>query len=148
MARPARPSDAAQLPEGPAGPAARGSDAHIRHRRARRRTFYSIGEVCEMLDLKPHVLRYWETQFPGLAPTKNRAGNRVSQADDLELIALIRRLVHDERYSIEGARKRLAELDAEGSTSQHSSRALEQSFLRSLRSELESLLDLLDPAAR
>ena len=148
MARSARPADAAQLPEGPSGPAARGSDAHIRHRRARRRTFYSIGEVCEMLDLKPHVLRYWETQFPGLTPTKNRAGNRVYQADDLELIALIRRLVHDERYSIEGARKRLAELDAEGSTAQHSSRALEQSFLRSLRSELESLLDLLDPATR
>lgn len=148
MARSARPSDSSQLPEGPSGPAARGSDTHIRHRRARRRTFYSIGEVCEMLDLKPHVLRYWETQFPGLAPTKNRAGNRVYQADDLELIALIRRLVHDERYSIEGARKRLAELDSEGTTAQHSSRALEQSFLRSLRSELESLLDLLDPVAR
>lgn len=148
MAKPGRPAEQAQLPEGPSGPAARGSDAHIRHRRARRRTFYSIGEVCEMLELKPHVLRYWETQFPGLAPTKNRAGNRVYQADDLELIALIRRLVHDERYTIEGARHRLAELDAEGSTGQHSSRALEQSFLRSLRGELGSLLDLLDSAAR
>ena len=114
----------------------------------RRRAFYSIGEVCEMLDLKSHVLRYWETQFPGLSPTKNRAGNRVYQADELELIALIRRLVHDERYTIEGARKRLEELDAEGTTTQHSSRALELSFLRSLRGELEALLQLLDPAAR
>jgi DNA-binding transcriptional MerR regulator len=143
-----RPDAGQQLPEGPSGPAARGSDSHLRYRRARRRTFYSIGEVCEMLDLKPHVLRYWETQFPGLSPTKNRAGNRVYQADELELIALIRRLVHDERYTIEGARRRLEELDAEGTTTQHSSRALELSFLRSLRSELESILELLDPAAR
>jgi DNA-binding transcriptional MerR regulator len=97
-----------------------------------------------MLDLKPHVLRYWETQFPDLAPTKNRAGNRVYQADDLEMIALIRRLVHDERYTIEGARQKLAELDAEGSRGRHSSRALEQSFLRSLRGELETLLSLLE----
>lgn len=148
MAKTIRPPEEAQLPEGPSGPAARGSDSHIRHRRTRRRTFYSIGEVCDMLELKPHVLRYWETQFPGLAPTKNRAGNRVYQADDLELIALIRRLVHDERYTIEGARHRLAELDAEGSTAHHSSRALEQSFLRSLRGELGSLLDLLEPAPR
>jgi DNA-binding transcriptional MerR regulator len=143
-----KPEGANQLPEGPTGPAARGSDSHLRYRRTRRRTFYSIGEVCEMLDLKPHVLRYWETQFPGLSPTKNRAGNRVYQADELELIALIRRLVHDERYTIEGARKRLEELDAEGTTTAHSSRALELSFLRSLRGELEAVLELLDPAAR
>jgi DNA-binding transcriptional MerR regulator len=97
-----------------------------------------------MLDLKPHVLRYWETQFDDLAPTKNRAGNRVYQADDLEMIALIRRLVHDERYTIEGARQRLEELEAEGSTARHSSRALEQGFLRSLRGDLEDLLDLLE----
>ena len=148
MTKPGGKSDPALLPEAPTGPAARGSDAHVRHRRPRRRTFYSIGEVCEMLDVKPHVLRYWETQFPGLAPTKNRAGNRVYQADELELIALIKRLVHDERYTIEGARRRLEELDAEGITAQQSVRVLEQSFLRSLRGELEALLDLLDPAAR
>ena len=98
--------------------------------------FFSIGEVCALTDLKPHVLRYWETQFPGLSPTKNRAGNRVYQADELELIALIKRLVHDERYTIEGARLLLEELDADGIMVQHSSRVLEQSFLRSLRGEL------------
>ena len=113
-----------------------------------RRTFYSIGEVCDMLDLKPHVLRYWETQFAGLAPTKNRAGNRVYQSGEVELIALIRRLVHDERYTIEGARIRLEELEREGSTAEHSSRALERSVLSSLRTELESLVSLLDVPAR
>ena len=114
-------------------------------RRLRRRPFYSIGEVCEMLELKPHVLRYWETQFPGLSPSKNRAGNRVYQAEELELIALIRRLVHEERYTIQGARRRIEEMEAEGSAAGESTRALERSFLRSLRAELESVLELLDP---
>jgi DNA-binding transcriptional MerR regulator len=114
-----------------------------------RRTFYSIGEVCGMLDLKPHVLRYWETQFRGLAPSKNRAGNRVYQSSEVELIALIRTLVHDERYTIEGAKRRLEELEQEGSTGEHSSRALERSVLHSVRDELEELIALLDvPAAR
>lgn len=116
--------------------------------RRSRRTFYSIGEVCGMLDLKPHVLRYWETQFPGLAPSKNRAGNRVYQSREVELIALIRRLVHDERYTIEGAKLRLEELEREGATAEHSSRALERSFLRSLRAELEEIVDLLDVPPR
>lgn len=118
-----------------------------RSRRARRRTFYSIGEVCEMLDLKPHVLRYWETQFDQLSPSKNRAGNRVYQAEEIETIALIRRLVHDERYTIDGARQRLAELKAQGITGELSSRAMERSFLRSLRAELESVFELLDSSA-
>lgn len=109
-----------------------------------RRTFYSIGEVCRMLDLKPHVLRYWETQFEGLSPAKNRAGNRVYQAAEVEQIALIRRLVHDERYTIEGARHRLQELEREGSAARDASEALEDSFLRSLRNELDELMSLLD----
>ena len=122
------------------------ADRGARQRRARRRTFYSIGEVCQMLELKPHVLRYWETQFDDLSPSKNRAGNRVYQTDDIEMIALIRRLVHDERYTIEGARHRLGELRASGETADLSSRALQRSFLRSLRAELESVLELLDSA--
>lgn len=112
----------------------------------RRRAFYSIGEVCEMLDLKPHVLRYWETQFPELSPTKNRAGNRVYQTREIEIIALIRRLVHEERYTLDGARRRVEELKAEGCAQEESSQALEHTFLRTLRSELEALESLLDPA--
>jgi DNA-binding transcriptional MerR regulator len=112
----------------------------------RRRAFYSIGEVCEMLDLKPHVLRYWETQFPELSPTKNRAGNRVYQAREMELIALIQRLVYEERYTIEGARRRVEEMRAEGCAQELSSRALERTFLRTLRQEMEALEALLDPS--
>ena len=101
-----------------------------------------------MLGLKPHVLRYWETQFEALSPAKNRAGNRVYQAEELELIALIQRLVRDEKYTIDGARQRLAELREQGVAAELSSRALERSFLQSLEGELRSLLDLLDPGAR
>ena len=109
------------------------------------REFYSIGEVCELLGLKPHVLRYWETQFDVFSPAKNRQGNRVYRARDLELIALIRHLVHDERYTLEGARKRIDELRQEGAAAEMAAAALERSFVRSLRAELEEILDLLAP---
>ncbi|HET7274819.1 MAG TPA: MerR family transcriptional regulator [Longimicrobiaceae bacterium] len=116
--------------------------------RSRRREFYSIGEVCESLGIKPHVLRYWETQFDGLSPSKNRAGNRVYRLEEMEQIALIQRLLHEERYTIDGARIRLAEIEREGTVHKRSREALERAFLRSLRHELESLSDLLDPASR
>ena len=109
------------------------------------REFHSIGEVCALFELKPHVLRYWETQFPALAPPKNRSGKRVYRARDLELIALIRHLVHEERFTLEGARKRIDELRAEGAAAEQASAALERSFVRSLRSELEAVLELLEP---
>jgi DNA-binding transcriptional MerR regulator len=109
------------------------------------REFYAIGEVCELFALKPHVLRYWETQFPALSPPKNRAGNRVYRQRDLDLIALIQHLVRDERYTLEGARARIDELRQEGAASATAGQALEQSFLRSLRGELEEILELLGP---
>jgi DNA-binding transcriptional MerR regulator len=111
------------------------------------REFYSIGEVCELFGIKPHVLRYWETQFPALSPPKNRSGNRVYRQRDLELIALIQHLVKDERYTIEGARARIDELRKEGAAAEAAGRALEQSFVRSLRAELEELLVILSPPA-
>ena len=125
----------------------RRSEGAAKARRAPRRAFYSIGEVCNMLDLKPHVLRYWETQFDALSPSKNRAGNRVYTQPEVELIALIRKLVHDERYTIEGARHRLQEMEAEGTAGEQSAQALEHAFLVTLREELEELLRLLDPGS-
>jgi DNA-binding transcriptional MerR regulator len=119
-----------------------------RLRRSRRRTFYSIGEVCSMLGVKPHVLRYWESQFDELSPSKNRSGNRVYQTQEIELIALIHRLVHEERYTVEGARKRIAELREQGSSEEASSAALQRAFLRTLKGELEEVHGLLDPARR
>jgi DNA-binding transcriptional MerR regulator len=118
-----------------------------RLRRARRRTFYSIGEVCAMVGVKPHVLRYWETQFRELSPTKNRSGNRVYQAGEIELIALIHKLVHEERYTVEGARRRISELRDAGTVVDESTQALQRVFLRTLQSELHDLHELLNPAA-
>jgi DNA-binding transcriptional MerR regulator len=111
-------------------------------KRTSQREFYSIGEVCEMLGIKPHVLRYWETQFEALNPPKNRAGNRVYRARDLQRIALIHRLVHEEKYTIEGARKRIEQEDAGGIQAEQ--RALERAVIHNLRNELEGLLGLLE----
>ena len=119
-----------------------------RFRRPRRRAFYSIGEVCSMIGVKPHVLRYWESQFRELSPAKNRSGNRVYQTEEIELIALIHTLVHEQRYTVEGARKRLVELKNEGVKAERSSQALQRAYLRSLRSELQELHELLDPSVR
>jgi DNA-binding transcriptional MerR regulator len=113
-------------------------------KRTSQREFYSIGEVCEMLDIKPHVLRYWETQFEALNPAKNRAGNRVYRARDLQRIALIHHLLHDEKYTIEGARKRIEKEDGGGIRAEQ--RALERAVIRHLRNELEGLLGLLEEA--
>jgi len=69
--------------------------------------YYSISEVAEMLDLKPHILRFWETEFPQLRPRKNRAGNRAYVERDIKIVNLIRRLLYEEKYTIEGAKQRL-----------------------------------------
>ena len=68
--------------------------------------YRSISEVSDMLDVKPHVLRYWETQFSILKPRKNRAGNRVYRPEDLKVLFRIRELLYDRRFTIEGARKK------------------------------------------
>jgi len=75
----------------------------------RRKIYYSITEVAEMADVKPHVLRYWETEFSALRPKKNRAGNRTYQERDVRLVLLIRRLLYDDGFTIKGARKKLQE---------------------------------------
>ncbi|HEU5049456.1 MAG TPA: MerR family transcriptional regulator, partial [Gemmatimonadales bacterium] len=62
-----------------------------------RQEFYSIGEVCNLTDLKPHVLRYWESQFRFLSPAKNRSGNRVYKAREVELIMLVKHLLYTEK---------------------------------------------------
>jgi len=77
---------------------------------ASRKLYYSISEVCEMTGLKPHVLRYWETAFPMLTPSKNKAGNRVYDSDDVNLVRVIKRLLYEDRFTVEGARARLLDM--------------------------------------
>ena len=71
------------------------------------RKYYSISEVAEMLDLKSHVLRFWESEFSQLRPRKNSAGNRAYTERDIKTAQLIKSLLYDEKYTIEGARLRL-----------------------------------------
>jgi len=69
--------------------------------------YRSISEVSDMLEVKPHVLRYWETQFSMLRPKKNRAGNRMYRPDEVKLLLRIRELLYEKRFTIAGARRTL-----------------------------------------
>lgn len=69
--------------------------------------FYKIGEVSKIVGVEPYVLRYWETEFAFLKPRKNKSGQRVYTKKDVELLLDIKKLLHQERYTIEGVRKRL-----------------------------------------
>ncbi|MCF7905319.1 MAG: MerR family transcriptional regulator, partial [Candidatus Marinimicrobia bacterium] len=83
-------------------------------REAIKKLYYSIGEVSEVTDLKQYVLRYWESEFPQLSPTKNRAGNRTYREKDIELVNFIKTLLYQKKYTIEGARQKLKELQEQG----------------------------------
>lgn len=74
-----------------------------------RKIYFSITEVAEMAGVKPHVLRYWETEFPALRPRKNRAGNRTYRDKDVRLVLAIRKLLYEEGFTIKGARRKLGE---------------------------------------
>src|SRR5262245_14546100 len=72
-----------------------------------KKLFYKIGEVCEITDTQPYVLRFWESEFPQLAPRKNRSGQRVYQRRDIDTVIRIKKLLYEEEYTIAGARKKL-----------------------------------------
>jgi DNA-binding transcriptional MerR regulator len=80
--------------------------------------FYKIGEVAALAGVEPYILRYWESEFPGLSPKKNRGGQRTYQPRDLELVFTIKRMLHEEGYTIAGAKKKLAELRKSGQSGQ------------------------------
>lgn len=105
--------------------------------------FFSIGDVCDLTDLKPHVLRYWESQFRFLNPAKNRSGNRVYQRREVELIMLVKHLLYNEKYTIEGARRRIEQYRRTGSLKAEARTALETETIRELRTQLNSILDVL-----
>jgi DNA-binding transcriptional MerR regulator len=79
--------------------------------------FFKIGEVCEITDTQPYVLRYWESEFPALAPAKNSSGQRIYRRKDIETVLRIKQLLYEEGFTIAGAKKRLeAELAGRGAT--------------------------------
>lgn len=101
------------------------------------RLYYSISEVADLLQEKPHVLRYWETEFPSLHPKKNRAGKRTYTRGDIETLRHIQRLLREEGYTIAGARKALSEAPA--GADQAEAAALREELIN-LRAFLSKLL--------
>lgn len=108
-----------------------------------KKAYYSIGDVCDLTGLKPHVLRYWETQFDQIAPNKNRAGNRVYRPREVKLILLVRRLLYEDKFTIEGARQRLEDLRKEGDLDEESADAAGPELYAALKDELHHLKDIL-----
>ena len=73
------------------------------------KVYYSISEVCTRTGLEPHVLRYWESEFPQLRPKKNRAGNRAYREKDIQIIDYIKYLLYEEKFTIPGAKRKITE---------------------------------------
>ena len=99
--------------------------------------YFTIGEVSDLCAVKPHVLRYWEQEFPQLKPVKRRGNRRYYQRQDVLVIRQIRSLLYDQGFTIGGARNRLEGEEAREDLTQT------QQIVRQMRSELEELLKTL-----
>jgi len=111
--------------------------------------FFSIGEVCDLTGLKPHVLRYWESQFKGLSPVKNRSGNRVYSRREVEMVMLVKHLLYTEKYTIDGARQKLDEYRKNGGVRPAARTGLDLQTILALEGQLQELLAFLrDPKSR
>ena len=99
--------------------------------------YFTIGEVSELCDVKAHVLRYWEQEFPQLKPVKRRGNRRYYQRHDVILIRRIRALLYEQGFTIGGARQRLSGNEVKEELSQA------QILVRELRAELEAVVDIL-----
>ena len=99
--------------------------------------YFTIGEVGELCAVKPHVLRYWEQEFPQLKPVKRRGNRRYYQRQDVIIIRQIRSLLYEEGFTIGGARLKLTGEEARSDTSQS------QQIVRQLRNELEEILKIM-----
>jgi DNA-binding transcriptional MerR regulator len=106
--------------------------------------FYSIGEVCALTDLKPHVLRYWESQFRFLNPAKNRSGNRVYKSREVELIMLVKHLLYTEKFTIDGARQRIDQYRRTGELRVSSRKAFEVELATEARTTIEQVIAILE----
>src|SRR6266403_14916 len=119
---------------------------------ATEKKLYRIGEVSRLADLKPFVLRYWETEFPMLEPVKSSSGHRLYRQDDVDMVFRIKRLLYDEGFTIAGARRFLREhegnLDEENTgasrAGEGSAQLLSRKMLLDLRDTLRAFLTLLE----
>jgi DNA-binding transcriptional MerR regulator len=122
-----------------------------------KKLYYKIGEVCHIVGVEPHVLRYWESEFARLSPPKNKAGQRTYRPKDIELLLQIRKLLYEDGFTIAGARKQLNSASPppkgaplfDSNHSQPPARARQRAAtsakrLNQVRKELENILTLLD----
>jgi DNA-binding transcriptional MerR regulator len=112
---------------------------------------YRIGEVSRLTELKPFVLRYWESEFPMLEPVKSASGHRMYRQEDVDLVFKIKRLLYDEGFTIAGARRHLRENNSAGSEAISSEprndsagELLSRKMLLDLRDTLRAFLTLLE----
>lgn len=122
-----------------------------------RKRYFAIGEVSDLCDVKPHVLRYWEQEFPQLKPVKRRGNRRYYQHDDVMMVRRIRSLLYEQGFTIGGARLRLKEVTKaaaieavrrpapaiDTATRAANEPASRNTKIKALRNELEDLLRLL-----
>ncbi len=99
--------------------------------------YFTIGEVSELCAVKPHVLRYWEQEFPQLSPVKRRGNRRYYQRQDVLMIRQIRSLLYEQGFTIGGARQRMSGEEAREDTTQY------KQLIRQMISELEEVLQVL-----
>ena len=108
--------------------------------------FYKIGEASQICGLEPYVLRYWEEEFTLLSPHKSKSGQRLYRPKDLEIIQTIKRLLHDEGYTIAGARNKLGRINraTDASSSGEPLSRQKREILKEIREEAEEILRLVD----
>jgi len=114
------------------------------------RLYYSISEVSDLIGVKPHVLRYWETQFRMLRPKKGRGGARMYRKREIEVLFEIKQLLYDQRFTIAGARRRILDERSEGKDQIELpfSKLDREEMLRGLKKDMEGLLNLLRQEAQ
>ncbi|RPH05678.1 MAG: MerR family transcriptional regulator [bacterium TMED46] len=109
-----------------------------------KKLYYSIGEVSELTGLKAYVLRYWETEFSQLKPSKNRAGNRTYRQKDIDLIMHVKNLLYNEKYTIDGARSVLKGKTNKGNIIQTETINEKQKLIvKKIRENLETILSII-----
>lgn len=111
----------------------------------RKKRYYAISEVADMAGVKSHILRYWEGEFSKLRPRKNRAGNRSYTEHDIKVVFLIKKLLYEEKYTIEGARKCLKKDHRELDTGQLEipfEAMRKKSEINEIRCDLYKLIDM------
>lgn len=101
-----------------------------------KKLYYSISEVSELTGIKQYVLRYWESEFNILAPNKNRSGNRIYTEDDINKVFLIKKLLYEEKFTVDGAKVRLQELSNTSGNKSENQTAL----INEIRNDLKEIL--------